>query len=1124
MDSNTELKYQLVFDLNKRHEAHLETLDSLFKGTTNTQNDNDQDTKKEDLFPAFFQEKYKDVFDTLEYIVKRKKGEKEKKEEKKSDKFDDYIHNVILISGSRGSGKTSMLHSIGKHLETKNVSGQEFTCLPPIDPSYFDQNRNILKSVLSKMFKMAKNKFNGKSCYEADFTDLWKSFERVYKTLEYVDGAKKECYTLEALNESSDASDLRDQMQKLISSFLKAIGENDNILVLLIDDLDMNVSFAAEMMEQIRKFLMVDNLIILVSANLEQLQSEMREYYSKEFQNVVKNSDLNIDIDDLAAKYLLKMFPPKRRIELDDNKKNLLQTALILEDSSRKDSKERFKKYNGDNRNSLQKVLLTMLWDKTRLLFIPKKDQLHPLIPTTMRELFQFIAVLADMKEVEEPMNGNLFINQENYEKIKKNLAVFKSYFLNIWVSHHVSEDEKQLILNMPQDIEEVNKYLIQAINKVGNKYKEEKISKDHFSILKNDKENPVLSYTMVSNDDPHFSVANRISNISNEPSNVSYGDLTMIISKYETYFEDSRERNFIEAVKIRYTILLLETLFFSQDSINFNDSHITNIQKLIAGTLYHPSYFKLIHPIVSDKEIFTDLNEGDVPCNFPHFHHCLISGFQQDYPDILRFSQKSRNILAQFIYENTNFSIGMSKQWVENLHNAFSRHKKGLIISSKSEYPNIIKYLLELMDDDFLTDTYGTRFILNLDNFIKGKICIPKQTNKDIFITILKNISLPTIRDAILNIISDSIIKEISIKLSQKDARKIIMSISEKDLNDIFAVFSHSKDSYGDSTIARDNPTLFFQLDSGAIMRHILQRTDSSTVLLFFKQASEEIIFDIFNQLARLTLDDIIEELPPITLRKILQPSIDKLVEYAFQMFTHVIKTNDLFIQYFGAKRPDRYENLHIYDTNKRDIPLLTDFAWDILSPLMNILNIQHSTERFLKQKDEKETPDEKETLDEKETNPYKESTNLLSWEILHTFEEKNYHNSFLPIYSVDYLFNILNNEVTLGNSNNKLSIITSNAKIDIRDLTIRRSPKEKNETKFSSILYIQERDFPLHYYDKYLWNEITEDALSRISINDTIKNTYKKIFDAGMEVVFGKDKYEEYKQENTSSTSSNN
>ena len=77
MDSNTELKYQLVFDLNKRHEAHLETLDSLFKGTTNTQNDNDQDTKKEDLFPAFLQEKYKDVFDTLEYIVKRKKGEKE---------------------------------------------------------------------------------------------------------------------------------------------------------------------------------------------------------------------------------------------------------------------------------------------------------------------------------------------------------------------------------------------------------------------------------------------------------------------------------------------------------------------------------------------------------------------------------------------------------------------------------------------------------------------------------------------------------------------------------------------------------------------------------------------------------------------------------------------------------------------------------------------------------------------------------------------------------------------------------------------------------------------------------------------------------------------------------------
>lgn len=600
-NSNTELKYQLTFDLGKRHEAHIENLGTFFSRQNGDTIENAH---------PYFEEEYKMTLAIIDYIVSHQAQNS---------------HNTILISGSRGAGKTSFLHTIRAGLEKRNcnqdygnnapvnnnsfgnsaINNTSFYCLPEIDPSYFDENRNILKTVITLMFKQAKNRYMKKTgdCSDADFTELWKQFENVNKTLKCVDGKQTESYTLEGLNEYSDAADLREQMEHLVSAFLKICGDSNGFLVLLIDDLDMNVSYAAEMMEQIRKFLMIKKLIILISANLEQLQSEMREYYSKSFVTA-KNTGLTIDIDDLATKYLLKMFPPKRRIFLDDAKQHLIETRLIIKGTS--SSEATFENYNGENNQglSLQKVLLSLLWDRTRLLFIPKKNQLHPLIPSNMRELFQFIAVLADMEPTDEPKDGKLFSNERDYEKIRRNIITFKNYIINIWVPTHLSEDERRLIHNMPKDIEEVNKYLVQAINKVGNKYKHN----DHY-----DNSN----YTMVVSDDSFFTIANRISYITNFPSNVSYGDLLLLIHRYETYFTDSHERNFIYAIKILYTILLFETTIL----ILQEENHTYPIQTLIGGTLYQPRYFILTQ--IWDWELLKiiDSQFPDNDHNYPHYH-----------------------------------------------------------------------------------------------------------------------------------------------------------------------------------------------------------------------------------------------------------------------------------------------------------------------------------------------------------------------------------------------------------------------------------------------------------------------------------------------------------------------
>lgn len=514
-------------------------------------------------------------------------------------------NNRILFHGQRGSGKTSVTMSVAKSLEGHCLEGNAFKVLPIINPSYFDADTNILKTIISNMFEMAKciirkdKEDNDSQRY--DHEELLKQFEEVYRLLGCIESPNKEKHTLETLNEISKASGMREAMQELINKFIKILPCRAKYLVLVIDDVDMSVAYAATMLEQINKFLELDNLLILISANLDQLYNEMREHYSKAFEKTLgdENQSPTIDVEDLASKYLLKLFPASRRINVERPVSKLLQTELIINDK---------------NKGSLQKAVLSLIWDKTRLLYIPKdaENTLHPVIPTNLRELAQLINLLLGMEEVEtgrDEKKQMLFADKRAYENCQRNINTFKNYFLNIWVPTHLSVDEEQVFLNIPSDITEINKHLINSINVIGTKNKKRLMSREvGLDMIVRNAEDVNIDrdiYTMVSPNDPRFVKANKISDIFNQPSNYSYGDLLLMIDKYETYFESEEDRRFINAIKIYYSILLFETMFFKSndvkydkkeyDSIRMNGLGLIPIQKLIGGTVYYPNYFEII-------------------------------------------------------------------------------------------------------------------------------------------------------------------------------------------------------------------------------------------------------------------------------------------------------------------------------------------------------------------------------------------------------------------------------------------------------------------------------------------------------------------------------------------------
>lgn len=528
-------------------------------------------------------------------------------------------NNRILFAGQRGCGKTSVMRSLAeylsKHKITINYDGDKddvkvrCCCLPMVDPSHFDNNNNILLTVITSMFSVAKGymKEVGDKSDTADREELLRQFETVFKSLDSI-RSEITSYTLESLNRKSDAEDLRKKMNDLVAKYLKYIvGDKESRLVLLIDDIDMSVSYAPEMLEQLRKYLELDNLIIFMSANLGQLSNEMREKYSSAFQNTLKDSNqaLSIDVEDLATKYLLKLFPTSRRVNVERHASQLLKTKLKIMGDSQNDSKEDEPIVEDD----FQKVILSMIWSKTRLLFIPKdpENTLHPIIPTNLRDLAQFLDMLTALDKV-EPGENNLFKNFEEYDKCNKNLQVFKHYVMNTWIPNHLTVEEELVFHNIPTDITEINKHLINSINVIGTKHKTRLMSREvSLDMIERNAENVNIDrdiYTMVSPNDPKFVKANKISDIFNQPSNYSYGDLLLMIDKYETYFESEEDRRLTDAIKIYYSILLFETMFFKSEKVKYSkmdfenldeDEKVLPIQKLLGGTVYYPNYFEII-------------------------------------------------------------------------------------------------------------------------------------------------------------------------------------------------------------------------------------------------------------------------------------------------------------------------------------------------------------------------------------------------------------------------------------------------------------------------------------------------------------------------------------------------
>lgn len=417
-----------------------------------------------------------------------------------------YSSNIIAFSGQRGGGKTSTMLSFAKLLkeglllppqpcgawpgpqadsflqgQVKKLEGMTFIPLSPIAPSILGEKQNILAVVLSRLYGYVAEQFANPNS-NIPPVQKQKVSQAFQDCLAGLRGAKHMTADLEQedfamLQDVSDGMSLRTSFYKLTKAILESFQDGrwtNTYLVLQLDDADSQLKVGYDVLEDIRKYLMLPNVIILTSADFDMLRRVVEQHYRLELSELMRDQDcgeLRHDLTKAASKYIDKLIPPSNLICLPKLKSVLMRWGLQLK-----------LRYGGRcdlqagrvAARSLQTDLLDRIYRKTGIVFVPSSSSYpHDIVPTSLRGIAQLLRLLEEMRDLpayipdEKVLSRQLpaaefldrlagYIETEYLPAAEVNLQKFSDYFVQEWVNVRILEpNHREFLARMERSVED---------------------------------------------------------------------------------------------------------------------------------------------------------------------------------------------------------------------------------------------------------------------------------------------------------------------------------------------------------------------------------------------------------------------------------------------------------------------------------------------------------------------------------------------------------------------------------------------------------------------------------------------------------------------------------------------
>jgi|GEM_PF-3476220 hypothetical protein len=523
----------------------------------------------------------------------------------------DFLNNIIAFTGERGQGKSSAMAAFTNTLTdgicssaiikfSNHTKAHTFIKLNKIDPTTFDSTNNLLEVVVARLFNSFETLYkNNKSKINADSkNEIMQLFEKAYESIclgrnakllgnlemDYETNIQKLAYV-------SNGTSLQTTICKLIQKYLelyRKIHESDRIpyLIVPIDDLDINIEYAYKMAEQIRKYLIIPNVVIIMAINIEQLKLCARNQFYENLSSMKtdKNEkELDARAANMAAKYIDKLIPDGRKIGLpiistfEESGRDAI--SLIYNNSQ---GENLLRKYKG---KGLQDTLLGFIFDRTKIVFVPRKKSfgVHPIIPSTLRELVNLLSVLGKMTSLPEKKEGS-------YKDILlQNLHVFENFFINTWCTNNLDYGNMEIIQKINRESPlNMHRYVISKLMDIIEKT----------DIYTTDKKSPLLpsEYALTT-------LKDRISHKKADPLLNNLGDVMLLLDILSYRYVSHQIQSLAFAIKVIYTITL-KRILLTQDEHSSQErpSDPSTFHKFLGSSLWSETTVGLLR---DNRDVF---------------------------------------------------------------------------------------------------------------------------------------------------------------------------------------------------------------------------------------------------------------------------------------------------------------------------------------------------------------------------------------------------------------------------------------------------------------------------------------------------------------------------------------
>ena len=383
-------------------------------------------------------------------------------------------NNIIAFCAHRGQGKTTAMKSFARFLAKKSTEA-DFIVLDSVDPAALDSGESIVRVVLSRLFYKLQEKCEKQDNYQfLGKCEIMELFSKCYRAIDHINGSKtvdRDEDDLEALASLGNSSRLKKNLQELIELLLETFLNDkkerkaSRFLVIPIDDVDISTADIYRCCEEIRNYLALPNVIILMAADHTQLMHVMYQRYLQNNKDLRECEPENAkeECSKLAFGYLLKLLPVNHIVELPELDKMAEEDwiSLSLEYYVKRENKFfNIFESTSDMYSDMRQQLAGLIYKRTGIILNDGEDNAVDYMPKSMRELTQLLKKFTKIPEIKgEVLYGTDWEQAEaEATKLKENIRSYKSYFLESWCMNNMLHEEYTNFLKTVEKIEKRKK------------------------------------------------------------------------------------------------------------------------------------------------------------------------------------------------------------------------------------------------------------------------------------------------------------------------------------------------------------------------------------------------------------------------------------------------------------------------------------------------------------------------------------------------------------------------------------------------------------------------------------------------------------------------------------------